>query len=65
MEIDPHENPICLTYGELLRRHMDAARKDFDGPRRKGLYDLIETLRQEFPEQIAAWDKFYDRKNAA
>lgn len=54
--IEPFKNPIALTYGEVLRRHLYAAREDFDGPRRARLFNLSEELREEFPEEILAWE---------
>lgn len=47
------------VYGELIHRHVKAARKDFDGKDRQRIFDLIEAFRVEFPEECRAWDACY------
>lgn len=58
------DKPATLVYGNLLWRHLRAARNDFDGPDRSRIYDLIEKLRTEYPEECKVWDDRYDPKDA-
>jgi hypothetical protein len=50
------DKPATTVYGELVWRHMDAARKDFDSPRRAKLFDIIEAFRTEFPDECKVWE---------
>ena len=53
------DKPATSVYGELVRRHAQAARKDFNGPRRAKLFDLIEDFIAEFPDECKVWDDRY------
>lgn len=57
-------SPAATTYGLLLYRHMQAARKDFEGPERARIYQLIEDFRKEFTLDCEAWDNLYSEPEA-
>lgn len=59
--LGPEEtDEATAVYGRLLHRHMDAARKDFGGERRKKLFELVEDFRAEFPDECQVWEDRYD-----
>ena len=47
--------PAMEVYGELVRRHLQAARAQ-DEVRRLKLFRLIEDIKREWPDEAKHWD---------
>jgi hypothetical protein len=59
-QLRPQLPASVKVYAELLHRHLQAAREDFNGPRRAKLFAMTEDMRAEFPA-TKAWDDAHDR----
>lgn len=57
------DDPATTVYGRLLWMHMEECRKDFDGPKRALMFELIERFYEAFPAECKVWDDRYGGQN--
>lgn len=53
---EPFANCVERVYADLLVRHMNAARNNFNGPERNRAFVRVESLREAYPAETAAWE---------